>query len=190
MIAADRTVAILLAAGRSARFGQDDKLLTPFDGRPLACHAAAMLAAAGFQALIAVCVPESPLAEMLTAMGFRVVPVSVADAGMAQSLADGMAAAQTFDPDAVLVHLADMPMVTIAHIEALRDSHDGGADAITASAYGGTPMPPALFGRAHFTALRQLRGDAGARALLNRATLVRASAAMLKDIDTPDDLAS
>jgi molybdenum cofactor cytidylyltransferase len=58
-----RVVAILLAAGRSERFG-GDKLAAPFRGQPLAHHAARTLSAIDFVRRIVVlgqsCVDVSP----------------------------------------------------------------------------------------------------------------------------------
>ena len=43
MIAADAVAVVLLAAGRSTRFGARDKLAEPLAGLPLGLHAARML---------------------------------------------------------------------------------------------------------------------------------------------------
>jgi len=180
-IAIERATVILLAAGRGERFG-GDKLTTPFRGRPLGEHAAAMLGSMPFAAHIAV---TGPSAVDLGALGFdcRRAP---ADAPMSVSLKLGVAAAEATDCDACLIALADMPLVPEGHILALLAAHDG---ALTATLSGDTRMVPALIGRRAFPLIAALSGDQGARALLREAPGVAAPPAWLVDIDTPGDVA-
>lgn len=185
MIAAERAAAILLAAGRSERFGAGDKLMAPLAGTPLALHAAGMLAGLGFARLIAVCAPDAVQpAEALAALGFAIVRPP-RGAGQAASIVTGIAAADGCD--AALVALADMPFVPAGHITALLAAAD--IEGVVASDVGGLPMAPTLFGRAHFAALKTLQGDEGARRLLASATRVPLAPDFARDIDTPDDLA-
>ena len=120
--------------------------------------------------------------------GFESVINSEPERGMSHSLSLGMAAARAYQPQAVLVALADMPRISEAHIRHLIAAA-GKRHAIVASSESDTAMPPALFGAAHFDALETQSGDRGARALLRSARLVQAAPGELIDIDTPDDLA-
>ena len=54
MIEAAKVASVLLAAGRSARFGEADKLAADLNGKPVALHAAEALAGIGLGQLIAV----------------------------------------------------------------------------------------------------------------------------------------
>ena len=54
MIAAEEVVLVLLAAGRSERFGPADKLAADLLGRPLGLHIVSTLAAVPFRARLAV----------------------------------------------------------------------------------------------------------------------------------------
>ncbi len=183
MIAPDRVAVVLLAAGRSVRFGMTDKLRAPFAGLPLGLHAARMLGGFGFARCFAV-VGATPLDY--AAEGFDAIVNDQPAAGQAHSLALGVAAAA--DAEAVLVLLADMPLVTPGHIRALLDRYEG-RDTIVASRDEGRLSPPALFGQAHFAALLGLSGDQGARSLLRAGIAVAAPPGSLADIDTLDDLA-
>lgn len=180
-IAIDRVAVVLLAAGRSERFG-GDKLAATFHGRPLGEHAAAMLAGIPFAAHIAV---TGPSAVDFAALGFecRRAP---ADAPMSVSLKLGIAAAVESDCDACLIALADMPLVPEAHIRALLAAHEA---ALTATLSGETRMVPAVIGRSAFPLIAALSGDQGARALLREAPGVAVPPAWLVDIDTPGDVA-
>lgn len=172
---------VLLAGGQSARFG-GPKLLAPLGSKPLAFHAAEMLAALPFAARYAVIGPDVP---DLAALGYSCVALEPPGAPQARSLALGVAAAQAGGAQAVLVALADMPFVPEAHIRALVGAFDG--DRIATSADGVT-MPPALFGAAHFAALAALDGDRGGAARLKGAPAIALDATLALDIDRPEDL--
>ncbi len=98
-----------------------------------------------------------------------------------------MAEASRLDAAAAAVFLADMPDVTLDHVMALLGVHQHDHD-IVSSSNGLAPMPPALFGRRRFDELQGLDGDKGARRMLWSAIGVAGSRAMLRDIDTIDDL--
>ncbi len=173
---------VLLAGGQSARFG-GPKLLAPLGDKPLALHAAGMLAALPFAHRIAVIGPQVP---DLSALGYTCVPLAPAGAPQARSLALGVAAAQALGALAVLVALADMPLVPSAHIQTLIARFDG--DRIATSADGVT-MPPAIFGAGHFVALTALDGDRGGAARLKGAPTVELAPVLALDVDRPEDLA-
>lgn len=184
MIEPERVALVLLAAGRSRRFNDGDKLAEPFLDKPLAYHVVTALEDLPFLARIAV-VHETALD--FAALGYRVVTNDDPASGQARSLRLGVRAAQESGADAVLVALADMPRVTAAHVLRLMDGGDG-ADAIVASSDGVQPGPPALFGRNRFAELLDIDGDQGARDLIRRGHHVIASPNELVDIDTQEDL--
>lgn len=191
MIDARNMATILLAAGQSQRFGQDDKLLAHLAGRPLALHAGAMLAGLGLGQQIAVCRSAGgALPQALAAMGFTIVVNPDAHQGLSTSLACGIAAVAGGPAQAALLCLADMPFVTAEHIARLAGRWDATGAPVVASTNGDAAMPPAIFGRALFGQLQSASGDRGGRALLAGAELVQASACELADIDRPEDLVS
>ncbi|MBX9884139.1 MAG: NTP transferase domain-containing protein [Novosphingobium sp.] len=173
---------VLLAGGQSTRFG-GPKLLAPLGSKPLALHAAEMLAALPFAARYAVIGPHVP---DLAALGFATIPLTPPGAPQARSLALGVAAAQAGGGRAVLVALADMPLVPPAHILALVRHFD---DDRIASEADGVTMPPAIFGASHFPALTALAGDRGGAARLTGAPTVPLDPRFALDVDRPEDLA-
>lgn len=185
LLAVDRTILVLLAAGQSRRFGEADKLDQEFLGRPLGLHVAVALEDLPFQERVAV---VSGTAIDYAAHRFRVMPNPDAAAGMASSLRIGVGCAQAQGADAVLIALADMPRVTAAHIYRLFEAATG-PDTVVASSDGNDPKPPALFGAGRFDFLLNLEGAMGARDLVRAGRHVVASPAELIDIDTPGDLA-
>lgn len=185
MIQAEDVALVLLAAGRSERFGDVDKLAEPYLGRPLAMHVVTALEAVPFHARIAV---VSDTAVDFARCGYRVIANDQPEAGLGRSLALCVAAAQAMRAPAVLIALADMPRVTATHIYRLLDAGDGEA-ALVASSNGQHPTPPALVGASHFAALTALPDDVGVRALIARGRHVVASPNELLDVDTPEQLA-
>ena len=185
MIEPGRVALILLAARRSQRFADGDKLAEPFLDKPLAFHVATALENVPFLMRIAI-VSNTDLD--FAARGYRVVENPDSTLGQARSLCHGVSAARDAGADAVLVALADMPRVTAAHIYRLFDAADG-PGAIVASSDGTQPRPPALFGRDLFDDLLNLQGDEGARELIKRGHHVVTSPAELVDVDTREDLA-
>lgn len=189
MIDAANVAAILLAAGRSARFGAADKLLAPLDGVPLAVHSAHRIAELSPGRTVAICRDASgPLAVELAAFGFEIIVNPHPEQGLSRSLALGIGVVADGPAAAALICLADMPFVGTAHLRALLQRFDPVDAPVIASSSGTAPMPPALFARSLFERLMRMEGDVGARALLAGAALVAASAGDLADIDRPDDL--
>jgi len=112
--------------------------------------------------------------------------------GLASSLAVGLSSFLVDKSyDAVLVTLADQPLVDAAALRRLVTAFhvDRG---IVASAYDDTIGVPAVFGREHFDDLMRLTGDRGAgswlRSRQDEVTRVPLRSAGL-DIDRPYDLA-
>ena len=175
---------VLLAAGRSERFGDADKLQEDFLGEPLAFHVVTALEEIPFKVRIAVC---SNTDLDFDSRGYIAVQNGAPEEGMSGSVVLGVAAARALGCAAVVVALADMPRVTATHIYRLFDAADG-PEAVVASSNGVHPTPPALFGAGQFDTLLKLEGDAGARDLIRAGRRVIASEAELLDIDRPEDL--
>ncbi|UZK65704.1 nucleotidyltransferase family protein [Sphingomonas sp. M1-B02] len=184
MLKPEQVALILLAAGRSHRFTDADKLAEPFLDKPLAYHVVTALENVPFMTRIAV---VSGTSLDFAARGYRVAMNPDPALGQARSLSQGILAAREAGAEAVLVALADMPRVTATHIHRLLDAADGPAT-IVASSDGVRPLPPALFGRDQFDALLALRGDEGGRELIKRGHHVVTTPAELVDIDTREDL--
>ncbi len=185
MLTVERTTLVLLAAGRSARFGDvGSKLEAPFLGRPLGLHVAVALEDLPFRERIVV----TGRARLdYAAHGYRVMPNPAPDEGMASSVNIGVGCAKAQGAAAVLIALADMPRVTAAHVLRMFDAARNG-DTVVASSDGRDPKPPALFGADRFDFLLALDGDEGARDLVRSGRHVVTSPAELIDVDTPEEL--
>jgi molybdenum cofactor cytidylyltransferase len=181
---------LLLAAGRSERFG-GDKLLAPLHGRPVLFWSAAAIVTA-VDALYVV-VPAAAPARVAALGGVQATIVEHAgrDAGMASSIGAGIDALPP-GVDAVVIALADQPLVAPEVVRALCARWRAGGVAAVAPGYRDGRGHPVLFGRSSFDALRTLAGDTGARAVLESlggaAAVLPIDGAAPADVDTPDAL--
>lgn len=125
---------------------------------------------------------------------YRVISCPEADKGMAYSIRCGVEFACKGHPDAVVIMLADQPLVTAEWLDNLLKEFQLHPEAdYVASSKDGRLMPPVLFSRSMFDELRQLKGDAGARFLLAgsrfRGRALSRPAFCFVDVDTPEDWA-
>ncbi|MEZ5897126.1 MAG: nucleotidyltransferase family protein [Parvularculaceae bacterium] len=183
--------AILLAAGRAQRFG-GDKLDAVFDGCKVIERAAQALGASNCNERIAVVSAVNRIHDdLLISYGFSVLINPDAPSGMASSIRTGVEMARQRECGGVLIALADMPAIAIAHFNRLIALGEVHAAGLSFSAAGDQRMAPAFFRDCWFDDLAALSGDEGARRILARAPAsagVRAAPAMLRDIDRPQDL--
>jgi molybdenum cofactor cytidylyltransferase len=182
-------VAALLAAGAGTRFG-GGKLEADLNGTMLGLIAAQTLVGMGFGRCVAVVNPASMrLSDALRALGFDLIENPEPEKGLSQSVALAAQAALDSSAEAMLICLADMPLVTPNHLAKLVQSYETtGRVRAVASANDGIAMPPALFPKALWPDLATAEVDQGGRALLGSALLVDGDATMLADVDTRDAL--
>jgi molybdenum cofactor cytidylyltransferase len=188
--------AIILAAGGSRRLGRPKQLLE-WEGETLLNRAIRIATEAGALPVLAVLGAQFDVIR--ASIQSRAV-ISVHNdrwrQGMGRSIETGMRALDVCAPDAggVLLMSCDQPRLTIDHLRSLM-TVAGSQDSpvITASSYAGISGVPAVFPRETFAGLHALRGDKGARSIIEQApcpvvTLEFAGGEV--DIDAPEDLAN
>lgn len=187
-----RVAALLLAAGSASRFGSDKLLHALPHEVPIAVQSARHLRAVFARDVYAVVRPDSQrLADLLRAEGCEVAVCKNAAEGMGASLACAVLAAGR--ADAYLVALADMPFIRPSSIAAVRDALLEGA-ALAVPYFRARRGHPVGISSRFSDRLAQLRGDEGAKRLLaeHASEIVKipvGDPAVLRDIDTPGDLA-
>lgn len=178
----------LLAAGRSARFGQADKLAALLGDKPLIEWAAGAGRSINAAQHFVVMGPDFP--QQYCQAGYRQLVNDTPDRGLASSLRIAALHAQESGASALLILLGDMPLVRANHLTALIAAFaEDRSRPVFSRASGGAPQPPAIFPAALFPAMGALSGESGARALARGAAFVEAPADSLVDVDTPADLA-
>jgi len=190
---ARRPSALVLAAGASTRF-RGAKQLARLRGEPLVARAVEAIPPSRVGEVVVVVGHESAaVAKALGRRRVRLVENPDYRRGMASSIAKGVAALESGSPG-VLLLLADQPFVSRGLVgRVLEAFEEGGGERLVAADYGGFVAPPAAFPRAYFGDLSGLRGDRGARSILdaNASSLVRVRVRRRRaalDVDTKADL--
>ncbi len=198
---------MLLAAGEGSRFGRP-KALVELDGQTLAERGVIMLRAGGTDPVLIV----TGAAQVDLGPEYQVRTVHNGDwrTGMGSSLRAALRAlagpdsasgdASVLPPDlgapdvgAVVVALADQPLVGAEAVARLIAAYRAGAS-VAVAAYDGRPRNPVLLAREHWPeVIETATGDQGARAFLRArpdlVTLVECGdTGHPDDIDTPADL--
>ena len=176
------------------RFGGDrPKQLARLRGRPLLAYALDAAHASSLTPIVVVVSDDSVAAAVHDAIDAVVVRNEDPEVGIATSLHAALGALDAEpDVDAVVVGLADQPLVGAEAFRRVAAAYDAGARLAVAT-YGGERGNPVLIGRAHWPEALALRGDEGARVLLRRhgaAAVPCDGTGEPTDVDTPDDLAA
>ncbi len=181
---------LLLAAGHSTRFGSNKLLHAPPGSPPLALQAARCLAPLE-QSLAVIPRGDDTLRTLFQDIGLAVVEVQEKEgsSGLSSSLRSGLLA--TPQADGWIIALADMPQVKVSTVVAMQKALSGGA-LIVACRYRGQRGNPVGFSSHFREALMTLRGDQGARRLLDIQRqdvcwLDVDDPGILLDIDVPTD---
>ena len=188
--------AVVLAAGRSSRFKDGNKLVATINGTPLVHRVLTAVAASLVKDIVLVVAPEAHgVIEAAGTGRWRTIINDQTENGLASSLRAGIAALPE-TTDGALVVLADMPGVQadlIARLIAAFTAEAGGVIVYPADDTG-RQGHPVLWPNRLFPELLALEGDAGGKTLLqkhkaiSRAFPVSGADAFL-DIDTQADLA-
>lgn len=189
--------AILLAAGRSRRFGRDNKLLADIGGEPLVRRTARTLLASRARPVIVVTGFERErLAAALAGLDLGLVHNPSYEQGLGASLARGIDAVPGAAAGAMIC-LADMPGTTAALADRLLAAfaQANGARIVVPVDADGRQGNPVIWPRRLFDPLREVEGDRGGKDMLtaqwNQTVRVPVDdATVFDDVDTPDGLAA
>jgi nicotine blue oxidoreductase len=182
----------VLAAGRGTRLGSPvPKPLLVLCGRPLVSWALDAPRASGLEPVLCVVGWHARAVRSVMPAEVEVVRGRHWRRGIAHSL---RAALDALEPrggvDAVVVGLADQPLVGAEAYRRLAVAHAGGARLAVAT-YAGRRGNPVLLDRSLWCTARALRGDVGARALMTSETVTDVDCTGTGspgDVDTLEDL--
>ena len=187
--------AIVLAAGASRRLGHPKQLLK-VNGETLLERAVRLAKEAGAAPVLVVLGAhrDTIFASVQLSDAIAIVNENW-EQGLATSIYAGMRALDAASATicGVLLMSCDQPRLTANHLRSLKEAFEmNSTPTIIASAYGGVRGVPAVFPPDTFAALCALRGDKGARALLDQSdcpTIALPFNGGEVDIDFPEDIA-
>jgi molybdenum cofactor cytidylyltransferase len=169
------------------------KQLLRVDGITLVRRAAEIALASRCQAvyLVAGAAAEAVRQEVCS-LDLEVVENRRWEEGLAGSIRVGIEAVQAERPelDAAILAPVDQPRLHTPLLNRLIEVFEGGEREIVACSYAGTVGAPALFARPHFSELTALRGDRGAKSVLEAHEAELAQVPFpdgATDLDTPED---
>ena len=189
-----RVAAIVLAAGESRRMGESNKLLIDYRGKPLLHWVLdALRPCELFQTVVVTGHEAEALRASLAGRALEFAHAPDYAGGMSASIRVGVAALRP-ECDAVFICVGDTPGVRSDDIRALLDAYEqGDADSVLAPFFEGRRGHPVLWPRRYFERLSALRGDQGARSVLEDPQVQCVAvpvdhSGVVRDVDRPEDL--
>lgn len=185
----------VLAAGRSSRMGNLNKLLATFDGVPLIRRSVeAALNGGGHPVITVLGHMADDIDRVLYNLPIKTVKNESYREGMSTSI---KMALDQLAPNVggLMIHLADMPDISEVHIRTLIEHFIKAEEpSIVRATYSGQAGNPVILPRTMFPLLHDLTGDSGARFLIKDSNLpvidVELGKAAACDVDTPAALAA
>ena len=185
---------LILAAGQSTRMIGINKLLKNLNGRTLVekvvCQS---LKSKASNVSIIIQEKDLEIENVLSLLPVKILKTSFENIGIGYSISKGMELLKKNDPEGVLILLGDMPDITTKHINRMIDEFINYSlqKIIRACSQNMIPGNPVLFPTSFFDLLLKLKGDNGARKILNNYNhmtkyIILPKMTALTDIDTQE----
>ena len=184
---------ILLASGFSRRFGSPKLLHSLPSGKTIIHTTINALQTSGCNFVVVIRENDAALADHIESLGVETLKVANAHEGLSSVIAEVTSRLRLNQNSWLGICLGDMPFITpetfvdlTCHIS---------PTIIVRPRYNGTLGHPVLFGSEYFDALKQLKGDDGAKSIIKMSPSALHAIdvddpMVLHDIDHPDDLAT
>ena len=184
--------AIILAAGNSSRFGDENKLLAKFGEKTVIETTINNIAKLFKKDEITIVLRnKSQLPNFLKFLPYKLTIVSKKNFGISESIKQGLN--KFITKDGVIICLGDMPGVSASTYSKIRNTLIEQEDKIIVPLYKGTKGNPIGIPRKFYGKLKNISGDLGFKQLFsqlkkNISFLEIDDKYILKDIDTKKDL--
>jgi molybdenum cofactor cytidylyltransferase len=186
--------AVLLAAGASKRFGENNKLLSDLGGKPLIRRVAEAVVCSGVEIVVVTGCDRLLIEKALEGLPLRFAHNLNWESGMGSSIAVGIMALGQQTQGAFVVP-GDLPFLTSDLIKDLMTVFMESREALITypTTSKGKQRNPALWPRRFFPSLAALSGSLGAKQLLQNCEDAQKQARVFDesayiDIDAPTDL--
>lgn len=184
--------AIILAAGNSSRFGEENKLLAKFGEKTVIESTINNIAKLFNKDEITVVLRnKSQLLNFLKFLPYKLTIILKENFGISDSIKQGLN--NFITKDGVMICLGDMPGISSSTYTKIRNSLSEQGDKIIVPLYKGTEGNPIGIPRKFYGKLKTLSGDVGFKQLFyqlkkNISFIEINDRYILKDIDTKKDL--
>ena len=183
---------VILAAGSSSRLGKPKQLLLYNDKSLLQHSIDAAINSNGNSVLVVSGANEELISKEINKTGAHIITNKEWEEGMASSVRTGLDTLFKISPttDGVIFMVCDQPYISSSLLNDLISTQQKTKKPIITSSYGETIGPPALFHKSLFNELMQLKGDAGARKIIQQHSYEVATVLFTNgkiDIDTKED---
>lgn len=177
---------LLLAAGTSSRLGQPKQLLE-LNEHTLLWHAATKALELTSNVTVVLGHKSKQCLDALKGLYVNAVVNENYKEGLGSSIAYGVSTLD--DCNSLLIMLCDQPLIPRIHYTSLIERSMQFPELIIASHYGKKSGVPTIFPKQYLPALRELKGDKGAKVLLETATCqyIPLSENDSRDVDTQED---
>ena len=189
----DKFAVVVLAAGKSTRFGEDNKLLTEVDGKPLYTYTLDRMDAFGDIPKVVV-TGYDEIADDAALRGMDVVLNDKPEEGISRSIKMGLKEVMELYPDVqgVLFSVCDQPELDASTIQRIFNEamkHEG---YIIRTVSEGVKGNPVLWDKKYFEDLLNIEGDLGGKQVMEKANgkiiCVEVEEKELRDIDYKKDI--
>jgi len=167
-VTVNHTCIIILAAGSSSRLGRPKQLLA-YNGKSLLRHAVSVALESGLGPVIVVTgSAHEQVRQELKNYRIHLAFNREWEEGMASSIRFGLETAGHLEqkPDGLLFMVCDQPFVTAGLLKDLAKCQAETGLPIAAARYNGTIGTPAIYHATVFPELKSLKGEAGAKKIL------------------------
>jgi len=184
---------LLLAAGFSRRFGSAKQLHPLPSGDTIISSSIKALQASGSEFIVVIREDDTAISTHLNTLNVKTIKVTNAHKGLSSVIAEATRKLDLNNIEWLGICLGDMPYIRPATFSELA-AHTS-ATGIVRPSYLAQSGHPVLFGRKYFSELRNLKGDFGAKAIIQTHPaalhIVDVKDAMvLHDIDEAKDIIS
>ena len=184
--------AVVLAAGKSSRMGQD-KALLPFRNSSFLEEILFTLEKVPVQRVVVVLGHNAP--QICSSVSFHNAEIAVNSnyqKGQTSSLLVGLEAVESTKLEGILLCLVDHPLISVKVVRRLQDEFRAKEPLLAIPTYQGKSGHPVVFSRALFGEFRDLASGEGANLVSrrhhNETLFVEVHEnGILKDVDTPAD---
>lgn len=186
-------VALILAAGQSKRFGSPKQLLKWKESNLLANTIKTVCSSNASNVFLVLGAMYDQILEKTDTDSVEVIKNKYWEQGLGNSIAFGVnhIIKSNINVDGILLTLADQPLVDSDYLNSIISMFESGNNQIIASSYSnGKKGVPALFDPCYFDELIKLKGDKGAKEIMEKHSKnvsVIEGKHKLTDIDTFQD---